>query len=53
MAHMKKPIDQNDTMIAAIEAQETSLMIDLTLQHWDLTFDQMEKYVRPDPLRLM
>ena len=47
-----KAIDQHDAMIAAIEAREPALAIDLTLQHWDLSRDQMEKYVRPDPLPL-
>ena len=45
-----KSIDQHDAMIAAIEAREPALAIDLTLQHWDLTRDQFEKYIRPDPL---
>ena len=45
-----KAIEQHDAMISAIEAQESSLAIDLTLQHWDLSRDQMEKYVRPHPL---
>ena len=47
-----KAIDQHDAMISAIEAQEPSLATDLTLQHWDLSRDQIEKYVRPDPLPL-
>jgi DNA-binding GntR family transcriptional regulator len=37
-------------MIAAIEAGEGALAIDLTLQHWDLSRDRMARYVRPDPL---
>jgi DNA-binding GntR family transcriptional regulator len=41
---------QHDAMIAAIEAREGALAIDLTLQHWDLSRDRMERYVRPDPL---
>ncbi|MEP2027319.1 MAG: GntR family transcriptional regulator [Paracoccaceae bacterium] len=45
-----KAIEQHEAMISAIEARESSLAIDLTLQHWDLSRDQMEKYVRPDPL---
>lgn len=49
---ISKSIDQHDAMIAAIEACEPSLAIDLTLKHWDLSRDQMEKYVRPDPLPL-
>lgn len=47
-----KAIEQHDVMISAIEAQEASLAVDLTLQHWDLSRDQLEKYVRPDPLPL-
>ncbi|MGB7242094.1 MAG: GntR family transcriptional regulator [Sulfitobacter sp.] len=47
-----KSIAQHDAMIAAIEAREPSVAIDLTLQHWDLSRDQLEKYVRPDPLPL-
>ena len=45
-----KAIEQHDAMIAAIEANEGALVIDLTLQHWDLSRDRMESFVRPDPL---
>ena len=45
-----KAVDQHDALITAIEAQEPTLAIDLTLQHWDLSRDRMERYVRPDPL---
>jgi len=45
-------ISQHDAMIAAFEAREPSVAVDLTLQHWDLSRDQLEKYVRPDPLPL-
>jgi len=47
-----KASDQHDAMIAAIEAGETDLVIDLTLQHWDLSRDRIERFVRPDPLPL-
>ena len=49
---VKQAIDQHDAMISAIEARESALVIDLTLQHWDLSRDQLEKFVRPDPLPL-
>ena len=49
---VRQAIDQHEAMISAIEAQESPLAIDLTLQHWDLSRDQLEKYVRPDPLPL-
>ncbi len=51
-ARIKKAIEQHDAMISAIEAQASDLATDLTLQHWDLSRDQLEKYVRPDPLPL-
>lgn len=47
-----KASDHHDAMICAIETQEPALMVDLTLQHWDLSRDRMERFVRPDPLPL-
>lgn len=47
---VKKASQQHDAMIAAIEAQEPAVVVDLTLQHWDLSRDRMERFVRPDPL---
>lgn len=49
-ALVHKAIEQHDAMISAIEAGEGALVIDLTLQHWDLSRDRMERFVRPDPL---
>ncbi len=43
-------VEQHDAMISAIEGREGALAIDLTLQHWDLSRDRMERFVRPDPL---
>lgn len=51
-SRVKKSIEQHDAMVTAIEAHEPALATDLTLQHWDLSRDQLEKYVRPDPLPL-
>ncbi len=45
-----KACDQHDAMISAFDASEASLAMDLTLQHWDLSRDRMERYVQPDPL---
>lgn len=45
-----KAVDQHDAMIAALEAREPAMMTDLTLQHWDLSRDRMERFVHPDPL---
>lgn len=44
--------DQHDEMIDAIEAHEASRAVELTLDHWALSRDRMELYVRPDPLPL-
>ncbi|NNK77477.1 MAG: GntR family transcriptional regulator, partial [Litoreibacter sp.] len=45
-----KATEQHDGMIVAIEAHESSIAVDLTLQHWDLSRDRLERFVRPDPL---
>ena len=45
-----KAVDQHDAMIAAIEAGDGEAAVDLTLEHWDLSRDRMERFVRPDPL---
>lgn len=42
--------DQHDAMIAAIETRDAALAVDLTLQHWDLSRNRLERFVRPDPL---
>ncbi len=42
----------HDLMIDAIEAQDPDLAVDLTLEHWDLSRDRLERFVRPDPLPL-
>ncbi|MEM7243564.1 MAG: GntR family transcriptional regulator [Pseudomonadota bacterium] len=42
--------DQHDAMIAAIEAQDAETVVQLTLDHWDLSRNRMERFVRPDPL---
>lgn len=43
---------QHDAMIAAIEARDAEEAVALTLRHWDLSRDRMERFVRPDPLPL-
>ncbi|MEM7268923.1 MAG: GntR family transcriptional regulator [Pseudomonadota bacterium] len=47
---IRKASQQHDAMIHAIEAREIDVVVDLTLQHWDLSRDRMERFVRPDPL---
>ena len=43
-------VAQHDALIAAFEAQDTDMAAEVTLAHWDLSRDQMERFVRPDPL---
>ncbi|MEM6636761.1 MAG: GntR family transcriptional regulator [Pseudomonadota bacterium] len=47
---IRNAADQHDAMISAIEAQDADLSVDLALQHWDLSRDRIERFVRPDPL---
>ena len=41
---------QHEPLIAAIAARDAVRAVELTLQHWDLSRDRMERFVRPDPL---
>lgn len=45
-----KACNQHDLMIEAIEKRAPAEVVDLTLQHWELSRWRMEHYVRPDPL---
>lgn len=49
---VEQACQQHEAMIAAIDAGETGVIVDLTLQHWDLSRDRLERFVRPDPLPL-
>ena len=49
-ALVRQACDQHDDMIAAIEDQQAEAAVALTLQHWALSQDRMERFVRPDPL---
>jgi len=51
-ALISKASDQHDALIAAIKAQDAGRAAELTLQHWDLSRDRMERFVHPDPLPL-
>ena len=43
---------QHEQMIEAIESGDAEAAADLTLKHWDLSRDRIERFVRPDPLPL-
>ena len=42
--------DQHDRFIELIEAGDEEAAVALTLEHWALSRDHMEMFVRPDPL---
>ncbi|MEM6667412.1 MAG: GntR family transcriptional regulator [Pseudomonadota bacterium] len=42
--------DQHDAMIDAFRARDPARAVSVTLEHWTLSRDEMERYVRPDPL---
>ena len=42
--------DQHDAMIEAIENSDPGAIVTLTIEHWELSRDRIEKFVRPDPL---
>jgi len=44
--------DQHDAMIGAFEAREPARAVELTLDHWALSRDRIERFVQPDPLPL-
>lgn len=42
--------DQHDAMISAIRSGESEAIVRLTLDHWELSRNRIEKFARPDPL---
>jgi len=40
----------HDLMIEAIENRAAAEIVELTLEHWELSRNRMEQFVRPDPL---
>ncbi len=45
-----KAVEQHDTMIEAIEMQDPARAVELTIDHWNLSRDRLERFVQPDPL---
>ncbi|MFN3209824.1 MAG: GntR family transcriptional regulator [Roseovarius sp.] len=40
----------HDGMIEAVERQDPDRIVDLTIAHWNLSRDRLERFVSPDPL---
>ncbi|GGO59654.1 transcriptional regulator, GntR family [Roseovarius pacificus] len=49
---VSKACDQHDQLIVAIKKQEPALAAEITLDHWALSRDRLERFVTPDPLPL-
>ncbi len=49
-ARVQASVAQHDQMIEAIEGRNAETAISLTMDHWNLTRDRLERYVMPDPL---
>ncbi|MEZ5873244.1 MAG: GntR family transcriptional regulator [Nitratireductor sp.] len=47
---IRKAADQHDELIAAIGSHSPAEAVEITLRHWALSRDQMERFVQPDPL---
>lgn len=47
---IKKASAQHEAMIDAIEQRKAAKTVELTLAHWELSRNEMDKYVLPDPL---
>lgn len=49
-ALVRTAADQHDTMIDAIATADPGRAVALTLAHWDLSRDRIDRFVRADPL---
>jgi len=45
-----KAVEQHDAMIDAIDTQDPARAVELTIDHWNLSRDRLERFVQPDPL---
>ena len=43
-------VGHHDAMIGAIESGDSERMVELIVEHWELSHELMEYFVRPDPL---
>ncbi|MEO1066663.1 MAG: GntR family transcriptional regulator [Pseudomonadota bacterium] len=50
MKQIETAADQHDQMIDAIERHAPTEAIEITLEHWNLSRDSIERFVRPDPI---
>ena len=49
-ARMYSALQHHDDMITALEAGDSQAVVDLIVEHWELSRDLLEYFVKPDPL---
>ena len=49
-SRMYTALEHHDEMIAAIEAGDSEAVVGLIVEHWELSRDLIEYFVKPDPL---
>ena len=49
-SRMYEALDHHDDMISAIEAGDSQRVVELIVEHWELSRDLIEHFVKPDPL---
>ncbi len=49
-ARIRTACDHHDLMIEAIDTQDMDGIVALTIDHWTLSKDRLERFVAPDPL---
>jgi DNA-binding GntR family transcriptional regulator len=47
---MYRALEHHDAMIAAIEAGDSETVVELIVEHWELSRDLLDYFVKPDPL---
>lgn len=49
-AKLQQALEHHERMIEALERHDAEALVALIAEHWALSRDHMERYVRPDPL---
>ena len=49
-SRMFSAVQHHDEMIEAIDAGDSERIVDLIVEHWELSRDLIEHFVKPDPL---
>ncbi len=50
--NLTEAVNHHDAMISCIKSGNTEEMVELISEHWQLSREHMEMYIRPDPLPL-